>query len=137
MGDLYQICSSLAITQVLYQPGVDARHTTSNHIIEIINVLGIEAARNALMKEFRNVIEFDGSYVNYRHLDTLVGLICRAQGWQVMLPGQWTCEARSDPFTSSYLPGPFMQSLTTSPCGKDVPHSSKGQWPADCCRLTP
>ena len=63
---------------MLCQPGVDARHTTSNHIIEIINVLGIEAARNALMKEFRNVIEFDGSYVNYRHLDTLVSRSCRA-----------------------------------------------------------
>lgn len=36
--------------------------------IEIIEVLGIEAVRNALLKEIRNVIEFDGSYVNYRQV---------------------------------------------------------------------
>ncbi len=39
---------------------------------EIISVLGIEAARAALLKEIRGVIEFDGSYVNYRHLAALV-----------------------------------------------------------------
>ena len=53
-------------TQVLPFPGVDHTRTTSNHLIEIISVLGIEAVRNALLKELRNVIEFDGSYVNYR-----------------------------------------------------------------------
>lgn len=52
--------------QVLPFPGVDHTRTTSNHLIEIISVLGIEAVRNALLKELRNVIEFDGSYVNYR-----------------------------------------------------------------------
>ncbi len=31
-------------------PSVDATRTVSNHLIEIIEVLGIEAARNALMK---------------------------------------------------------------------------------------
>jgi hypothetical protein len=38
----------------------------SNDLVEIINDLGIEAVRQALMRELRNVIEFDGSYVNYR-----------------------------------------------------------------------
>jgi hypothetical protein len=38
----------------------------SNDLVEIINDLGIEAVRNALLRELRNVIEFDGSYVNYR-----------------------------------------------------------------------
>jgi hypothetical protein len=36
----------------------------SNSCVEIFNVLGIEAARAAIMKEERGVIEFDGSYVN-------------------------------------------------------------------------
>lgn len=31
-------------------PEVDPTRTVSNHLIEIIDVLGIEAARNALMK---------------------------------------------------------------------------------------
>jgi len=51
--------------------GVDFQRTYSNSCIEIFNVLGIEAARAAIMKELRGVIEFDGSYVNYRHLALL------------------------------------------------------------------
>ncbi|TFK28353.1 RNA polymerase II large subunit [Coprinopsis marcescibilis] len=52
--------------------GVDATRTFSNNCVEVMKVLGIEAARASLMKEMRAVIEFDGSYVNYRHL----GLLC-------------------------------------------------------------
>ncbi|KAL5534789.1 hypothetical protein ACEPAG_1253 [Sanghuangporus baumii] len=55
--------------------GVDWRRTYSNSCVEIFNVLGIEAARAAIMKEMRNVIEFDGSYVNYRHLALLCDLM--------------------------------------------------------------
>ncbi|KAJ6573844.1 DNA-directed RNA polymerase II, subunit 1 [Mycena vulgaris] len=43
--------------------------------VEIFNVLGIEAARAAILKELRGVIEFDGSYVNYRHLALLCDLM--------------------------------------------------------------
>uniref|UniRef100_K3ZN27 DNA-directed RNA polymerase subunit n=1 Tax=Setaria italica TaxID=4555 RepID=K3ZN27_SETIT len=50
---------------------VDATRTTSNHLIEVIEVLGIEAVRRALLDELRVVISFDGSYVNYRHLAIL------------------------------------------------------------------
>lgn len=52
--------------QVLPVPGVDATRTMSNDLIEIIQDLGVEACRAALLRELRNVIEFDGSYVNYR-----------------------------------------------------------------------
>ena len=55
--------------------GVDFKRTYSNSCIEIFNVLGIEAARAAIMKELRGVIEFDGSYVNYRHLALLCDLM--------------------------------------------------------------
>ncbi|KAK2656914.1 hypothetical protein Ddye_009966 [Dipteronia dyeriana] len=56
---------------VLCHEEVDAKRTTSNHLIEIIEVLGIEAVRRALLDELRVVISFDGSYVNYRHLAIL------------------------------------------------------------------
>ncbi|KAI8344064.1 hypothetical protein BC941DRAFT_407662, partial [Chlamydoabsidia padenii] len=56
---------------VMCQHGVDERRTYSNNTVEIMEVLGIEATRKALLKELRNVIEFDGSYVNYRHLALL------------------------------------------------------------------
>ena len=55
--------------------GVDFRRTYSNSCVEVFNVLGIEAARAAIMKELRGVIEFDGSYVNYRHLALLCDLM--------------------------------------------------------------
>jgi DNA-directed RNA polymerase II subunit RPB1 len=50
---------------------VDAKRTYSNSVVEIMETLGIEAARGGLLRELRNVIEFDGSYVNYRHLAML------------------------------------------------------------------
>ncbi|KAF9261934.1 beta and beta-prime subunits of DNA dependent RNA-polymerase [Marasmius fiardii PR-910] len=55
--------------------GVDFTRTYSNSCVEVFNVLGIEGARAAIMKELRNVIEFDGSYVNYRHLALLCDLM--------------------------------------------------------------
>ena len=55
--------------------GVDATRTTSNHIIEILQVLGIEAARNSLVKELRMILGTYDIYVNYRHLSTLVDVM--------------------------------------------------------------
>ncbi|TIB06195.1 hypothetical protein E3P96_00699 [Wallemia ichthyophaga] len=63
------------LSEVLPVKHVDATRTYSNHCQEIFEVLGIEAARNAILKELRNVIEFDGSYVNYRHLALLCDLM--------------------------------------------------------------
>ncbi|GBG86864.1 hypothetical protein CBR_g42147 [Chara braunii] len=56
---------------VMCHEDVDSSRTSSNHLIEVIEVLGIEAVRGALLKELRDVISFDGSYVNYRHLAIL------------------------------------------------------------------
>ena len=42
------------LLNVMCHPEVDYTHTVSNHLIEIIDVLGIEAARNALMKVSSN-----------------------------------------------------------------------------------
>lgn len=63
------------LKKVLAVDGVDFRRTTSNSCTEIFSVLGIEAARASLLRELRGVIEFDGSYVNYRHLAILVDLM--------------------------------------------------------------
>jgi DNA-directed RNA polymerase II subunit RPB1 len=56
---------------VMCHEDVDDKRTTSNHLIEVIEVLGIEAVRRSLLDELRVVISFDGSYVNYRHLAIL------------------------------------------------------------------
>ena len=65
------------LAAVLGVSDVDATRTTSNSIREILKVLGIEAARKALIMELRNVIEFDGAYVNYRHLSILADQMTR------------------------------------------------------------
>ena len=50
---------------------IDPNRTISNDIIEIFNVLGMEAARQALYNELGEVLEFDGSYVNAHHMALL------------------------------------------------------------------
>ena len=56
---------------VLCHESVDHARTISNSVTETLEVLGIEAARLALLREIKVVIEFDGNYVNYRHLALL------------------------------------------------------------------
>lgn len=63
------------LARVLAVEGVDATRTTSNHIIEILQVLGIEAARASLIKELRMILGTYDIYVNYRHLSTLVDVM--------------------------------------------------------------
>ncbi|XGW22124.1 hypothetical protein V3C99_004806 [Haemonchus contortus] len=60
-----------ALLKVLSEQHIDPVRTTSNDICEIFEVLGIEAVRKAIEREMNNVISFDGSYVNYRHLALL------------------------------------------------------------------
>jgi len=64
------------LKEVLSVDGVDSIRTYSNNCHEVWQVLGIEAARNALYKELNGVIEMGGSYVNYRHLALLCDLMC-------------------------------------------------------------
>uniref|UniRef100_A0A6C0B149 DNA-directed RNA polymerase n=1 Tax=viral metagenome TaxID=1070528 RepID=A0A6C0B149_9ZZZZ len=47
---------------------IDSKRTFSNDIIEVYNVFGIEAARQTIYNELAEVIEFDGTYINYHHL---------------------------------------------------------------------
>lgn len=63
--------------KVLLFPEVDASRTFSNDICEIYKVLGVEAARMALLNELKAVISFDGSYVNYRHMSVLCDTMCQ------------------------------------------------------------
>lgn len=65
------------LQHIMAMPGVDFTRTTSNHILEVLQCLGLEAARHTLLSEMRKVIEFDGSYVNYRHLSILCDSMTR------------------------------------------------------------
>jgi DNA-directed RNA polymerase II subunit RPB1 len=62
------ITEGSSLLSVMNVEGVDFRRCKTNHITEIYEVLGIEAARCALLRELRHVISFDSTSVNYRHL---------------------------------------------------------------------
>jgi len=51
---------------------IDNKRTISNDIIEIYEILGIEAARQAIYNELVDVVEFDGTYINYHNYSVLV-----------------------------------------------------------------
>jgi len=50
---------------------IDANRTISNDIVEVFNVLGIEAARQTIYNELVDVIEFDGTYINSHNFSLL------------------------------------------------------------------
>jgi DNA-directed RNA polymerase subunit A' len=56
------------LEKVLGVDGVDPTRTITNDIHEINNILGIEAARNALIKEARAVLDEQGLDVDVRHV---------------------------------------------------------------------
>lgn len=53
---------------VLGIKGIDARRTTTNDILQIYETLGIEAARNAIVKEALGVLEDQNLDVDIRHI---------------------------------------------------------------------
>lgn len=71
----YLDTSGSALRAVLAVEGVDASRTYTNDLWQIGEVFGVEAARSALVKELTNVLAFDGSYVNHRHIALLVDVM--------------------------------------------------------------
>ncbi|RLE51469.1 MAG: DNA-directed RNA polymerase subunit A'' [Candidatus Methanomethylicota archaeon] len=68
-GDEYVIYTEGSnLAAVLKVKGVDPTRTTTNNIYEIAEVLGIEAARNAIIREAMKVLEEQGLDVDIRHI---------------------------------------------------------------------
>lgn len=63
------------LKQVLLVDNIDPTRTYSNSIIEIADVLGIEAVRQCILRELRMVLDVYSIYVNYRHLSMLIDLM--------------------------------------------------------------
>ena len=61
--------------QLLRIPGVDPQRTYTNHIHEIADTLGIEAARNAILREASEVMEKQGLDVDARHIMLVADLM--------------------------------------------------------------
>ena len=62
------------ILDVFNSDFVDFANTYSNDILEIYEVLGIEAARNLLIEEITSVMS-DASYINNRHIELLCDIM--------------------------------------------------------------
>lgn len=60
---------------VLGTPGVDACKTTSNHVIEVRQTLGIEAARQTIINEIKFTMEEHGMSIDIRHMKLLADLM--------------------------------------------------------------
>ncbi|NJE42567.1 DNA-directed RNA polymerase subunit A'' [Thermococcus sp. GR6] len=68
-GDEYVIYTEGSnFKQILKVPGVDPTRTRTNNIHEIAEVLGIEAARNAIIEEIVNTMRDQGLEVDVRHI---------------------------------------------------------------------
>jgi DNA-directed RNA polymerase subunit A" len=68
-GDEYIIYTEGSnLKEVLKIPGVDIGNTKTNDILEIAKVLGIEAARNAIINETLDTLDEQGLRVDVRHI---------------------------------------------------------------------
>lgn len=56
---------------------VDWAQCTSNDLWEVYHTLGIEACANVVFEQIKAVVSFDGTYVDDRHLLTIVDSMCR------------------------------------------------------------
>lgn len=72
---VYAESNGTDMARLLAHPDVDATATVSTNPHEVINSLGVEAARNFMIKSYIEVIEARSNYVNARH----VTLICDFQ----------------------------------------------------------
>jgi len=79
-GDEYVLYTEGSnLKKVMKVKGVDFSRTLTNNIYEIYEVLGIEAARNAIIKEAMSTLEEQGLEVDIRHI-MLVADVMTADG---------------------------------------------------------
>lgn len=50
------------------RPGIVGEHTTSNHVMEVEKVLGIEAARRTIINEIQYTMSSHGMSIDPRHV---------------------------------------------------------------------
>lgn len=75
--DEYVIMTSGSnLSEVLQLEGIDAYRTTTNNIFELYEVLGIDAARQAIIDEVFKVIENQGFNVDIRHIMLVADTMC-------------------------------------------------------------
>ena len=64
--------SGTNLVDILSMEHIDKINTISNDIYEVLEVLGVEAARQVIIEEFMDVISDAGASLNPRHIEVLV-----------------------------------------------------------------
>lgn len=78
-GDEYIIITSgTNLKEILELDYVDSTRTTTNNVFEIQKILGIEAARQAIINEVYKVIESQGLDVDIRHIMLVADTMCNS-----------------------------------------------------------
>ena len=70
------------LSAILDIAGIDPTRTTTNNVHEIAETLGIEAARNSLIKEAMGVLEEQGLDVDIRHIMLMADIMTSTGGVQ-------------------------------------------------------
>ncbi|KAF5727410.1 DNA-directed RNA polymerase III subunit rpc1 isoform X1 [Tripterygium wilfordii] len=63
------------LQDVMGTEGVDGRNTKSNHVIEVQQILGIEAARKCIIDEIKQTMECHGMSIDIRHMMLLADVM--------------------------------------------------------------
>lgn len=63
------------LLEILNMPYVDATRTVSNNIYEIFDVYGVEGARQVIINEIMEVMEYAGASVGRRHVELLADIM--------------------------------------------------------------
>ncbi|HEY7777907.1 MAG TPA: DNA-directed RNA polymerase subunit A'', partial [Nitrososphaeraceae archaeon] len=63
------------LSKIIAIEGIDTSRITTNNVYEVWQTLGIEAARNALIKEITNTLEEQGLEVDMRHIMLVADLM--------------------------------------------------------------
>lgn len=64
-GEFVLETSGSDIRRVLRIKGVDTRRTTTNHLVDVLETFGIEAAREAIIQEINLVFQYFNIQVNH------------------------------------------------------------------------
>lgn len=56
------------LLEVMGSPGIDGLHTTTNHVLEVEEILGVEAARTQIAAEIQSIMSAYGIGIDSRHL---------------------------------------------------------------------
>ncbi|KAF7729475.1 hypothetical protein EC973_004455 [Apophysomyces ossiformis] len=79
MGRKQLLVEGYGLLDVMTTEGIIGEKTTSNHVMEVAEVLGIEAARNTIIKEIQVTMASHGMTIDHRHV-FLLGDIMTSKG---------------------------------------------------------